>query len=319
MRLGFLFINLKYRKHKVKYMIFGRKKVKKPPDLEWSQSPLIQTPTPSIGVVIGTYGAPAYVALQLEARKKFYPELPCLIHDDSSLDREELKGLCKSAEVDFATTSERHGWSLGDMAAIVAGLDWGRSRKIDIIVKLSRRFLICNDWHLDLQKLAYRTQYATYGNACGYHNLPFRPECMGMHVETWHNSGAVEEMRVYVKRGQRVEQMIERWYQARALRIHQAHAPAILKRREYLFPRDARWGGYAIWDMLGLSRRADVPGVLWHEVHSAEDYFALAQSWGIVQYSLVDFQMPDINEAVREEAAVMGRRNPDFERKTASR
>ena len=288
-------------------------KVPMPPDSEWEQSPVIRTPTPAIGVVIGTYGSPAYIALQLEAWQQFYPNLPLLVHDDSSPEGSDVQTLCRAQGADFATSADRHGWSLGDMAAVVAGLEWGHERKLDIVVKLSRRFLICHDWTPSLQELAFTTQYATYGNACGYHDLPFRPECMGMHVETWHKSGAVREMEQHVEDGCRVAPIIEKWYQALALRIHSEYAPAPVKRREYFYPRDPRWGGYAVWNMMGLSRKSRVPNVLWHEMNSVSDYFDLAQSYGLNHLKLSDFQMPKLDEAVQEEAAVMSRRNPHYE------
>ena len=288
--------------------------VPRPPDEDWRQSPVISTPQPALGVAIGTYGAPAYVALQLEAWRRFYPHIPLLVHDDCSPEGPELQALCREKGASFATTGERHGWSLGDMAAVVAGLDWGRARNLDILVKLSRRFLICHDWTPGLQELAFSTQYATYGNACGYHDLPFRPECMGTHIETWHKSGALEEMKGHLARGCRVAPMIERWYQELALRIHTSHAPAIVKRREYFYPRDPRWGGYAVWNMMGLSRRSRLPAVFWHETCSAQDYLAFAQAWGLTQFTPADFDLPDPDAAVHDEAAAMSRRNPNYAR-----
>lgn len=140
-----------------------------------------------------------------------------------------------------------------------------------------------------------------------------------MHDETWHASGAVEEMRLLVRRGYRVAPMIERWYQSLALRIYKAHAPAIVKRREYFFPRDPASRGYAIWNIMGLSRRSIIPEVFWHEVNSAADYYELALSWGINEFKASDFQLPNGDEAVRQEAIAMGLRNPNFEQNTGSK
>ena len=101
----------------------ARHEISKSADAEWSLAPLVKTPKSSIGIVIGTYGSPAYIALQLEARRRFYPTLLMLIHDDFSSESLVLSLLCEKSKASFAGTSEKHGWSLGDMAAIVAGLD----------------------------------------------------------------------------------------------------------------------------------------------------------------------------------------------------
>lgn len=291
------------------------REIAKPLEADWLLSPIVKTPMPTIGVVIGTYGKPAYIALQLEARRRYFPAVPMLIHDDGSPEGPELKDMCHRSGADFRSSSERLGWSLGDMAAIIAGLDWGREHNLDIIVKLSRRFLIFHEWIAQLQDLAYTTQYATYGNACGYYDLPFRPECMGMHTDTWHRSGAVEEMRHLVLKGLRVENTIECWYQKMAQKIHLSHAPATVRYRESVFPYNTAWSGYAIWNIMGLSRHSAKPNLLWHDINPATDYFELAQSWGITDYTKADFEMPSCAEAVREESRVMRLRNPDFERR----
>ena len=253
---------------------------------------IIRTPTPSVGVVIGTYGAVPYIALQLEARRRFWPTARVLVHDDCSPAAEELEALCGRHGVDFICSPRRLGDHAGDMDTYVAGLEWGLENQIEIVVKVSRRLLLHHDWVPGLQQLAYNTQYATYGNACIYYDFPLRSECVGMHVETWIGAGTVAELRRAIEGGERVAPYLEPWYHQLCWRVHQDRAPAILRRREQLFPRDPRWGGYGIWHMLGLGRHARVPGVLWHDINPPEDYWRLAQAWGLSGLTERDFALP---------------------------
>ena len=39
---------------------------------------------PPFALVIGTFASTAYIHLQLEARRRLYPEVPLLVHDDGS-------------------------------------------------------------------------------------------------------------------------------------------------------------------------------------------------------------------------------------------
>ena len=56
---------------------------------------------PKVAVVVGTFAAVPYVHLHLEARRRFYPEVPLLVHDDGSPKSAELctgaKALRRSA------------------------------------------------------------------------------------------------------------------------------------------------------------------------------------------------------------------------------
>ncbi|MGO8673018.1 MAG: hypothetical protein ACLQVD_16875 [Capsulimonadaceae bacterium] len=291
---------------RLKYWLALDKPYRKNPPLEqWEHGVLIRTCTPSVGMVIGTYGTPAYIALQIAARNRWYPHVPLLVHDDGSPDAERLAALCKASGVDFVGRSQRSGWSLGDMAAVVAGLDWGRQKGLDIVIKVSRRYVLCHDWVPGLQQLAYGTQAATYGNACGFFGIRFRPECMATHVGAWHAAGAVEEMRGRVARGRRVAKWIEEWYQSLVLHVHLSQAPRTVRRWEHLFPRDAHWRGYALWPMMGMSRKSRMPGVLWHDINSCDEYRALARELGLEDFAISDFELPTGAENVRDEEIVL--------------
>ncbi len=56
---------------------------------------ILQTPKARVGVVVGTFAALPYVHLQLEARRRRWPGVPMLVHDDASPQQADLSALCR--------------------------------------------------------------------------------------------------------------------------------------------------------------------------------------------------------------------------------
>lgn len=267
------------------------------PDVERFFPEIVLSPNPKIGVVIGTYAAVPYVVLQLEARKLYWPEVAVLVHDDSSQCQEELRAVCQQYGADFVSTPYRLAATVGDMSAFMAGLNWGKENDLDIIVKLSRRYILYHNWVPGLQKLSYNTQYATYGNSCVYYDYPLRSECIGMNVAVWHASRAVGELRQIVSTNIPPPEIMEKWYHALCCQIHMEYAPTAVRKYEKLFLRHPRAGGFGIWHMMGYSRHSRVPGILWDDIHSPLDYWLMADSWGLKNYKLEDFEDPNMGQA----------------------
>ncbi|MGO8670759.1 MAG: hypothetical protein ACLQVD_05265 [Capsulimonadaceae bacterium] len=297
---------LAYAEWKLNYTLAIDKPYRKgPPDEQWTHGTLIPSPDAKIGVVIGTYGTPSYIALQLATRRRHWPSVPVLIHDDSSPDYPELTDLCLSNGVDITRTPERCGWSLGDLSALISGLDWASRNNIELLVKISRRFILNHAWTFGLQQLAYGSQYPTYGCCCGHFGFRLRSECVAMHVPSWQASGIVRDMREMVSDCRVIDGPIENWYQTTAYQVYLSQAPFTSRRFDYLFPRDPFWRGYAWWPVMGMSRLCRMPGVLWHDANSTEEYLDLARELGLGQYGLDDFIMPDFKDSVRTEAEVV--------------
>ena len=248
------------------------------------------TAPPTVGVVVGTFGSVPYVALQLEARRRFWPDIPLLVHDDGSDDRDALAALCRAYGADFAATSKRQGHVLGDLASLVGGLDWADGR-VDLLVKWSRRFLVYHPWAAPLQMLAVGAQYATYSHACADYFMRFRSECAAFHIGAWRRSATLRRFRQALETGETLPMPIENWYHARVREVHREAAPVSLVRREQVFSRDPSWDGYGLWAIMGQGRHSVMPGVLWHDCNPPDDYFALAQAWGL-PYTLADFRLP---------------------------
>jgi hypothetical protein len=249
--------------------------------------------TPRIGVVIGTYGSVPLIRLQLEARRRYWPNVPLLIHDDCSPDTDELKHLCEQYDAEYYCTSKRLDSAAGDMAVMLHGLDWAQTRGFDLLVKFSRRFIVYHDWSASLAILAYNTQYPTYSAPCCEYRCGCRSECVAFHVSSWRSSDAVRQMREALEKGTTPTIWMEGWYSSQADRIYQQFAPAMTLIRNSRYPRFAKARGIAEWPIFGFGRQASSPGVLWYNSDFCEDYLALAHVFGFSDLTVEDFRSPD--------------------------
>lgn len=266
---------------------------------------IIDSPQPRVGVVIGSFAALPYIHLQLESRKRFWPDVPLLVHDDCSPIQDELAALCASYGAAFVSTPQRLEHYRGDIQAFVAGLDWAQKENIELLVKVSRRYLIFKSWVSALQDLAFTTQYATYGNACADQSFPIRSECMAMHAPQWHKSGVVDAMRQQVENCDlRIfRKPLEYWYFQLAQQVSQSMPLTRAALRDLNYPRGAHWngsywGGYGIWPLLGDGCKCPPPGVLWRYTHQATDYLAKAHEWRLSDYDEADFADPNLGRGV---------------------
>lgn len=260
---------------------------------------------PSIGLCVATHSAVSYVHLNLEAAKRHEPDLPILVHDDSSDKQAELKALCADYGAEFTSTPFRLIPTLGDLSAFVAALRWGHEKGIDIVVKCSRRFIVNKPWVDGLRDLMVNTQYCTASGADCHFFFGFRSEWVAMHVPSYVASGAYAEMEAAVLRNQPYDSLPEAWYHHRARDVHQwAHNPVdfishadnvddpqcdLLVRSEKGFPRPGNYDGF-VWyaGLLGLARSQKINGVLWHDSHTPEDYYKLSTEFGL-DYSYHNF------------------------------
>jgi hypothetical protein len=241
--------------------------------------------TPSIGVVYGTYGSTAYVELQLEALRKYNPLIPVLVHDDCSSRFKELMKLSSRYDTDLHYSTIKAGNSdLGDLCVFVQGLLWAKKKGLDILVKISRRWVTIKPWVDKLKAIAYTTQFPTYSSFCTYFKLGFRTEVIALGVQPWFSSGFVEETLATISRG-KVESIVEQY-------IHHWAQTVIGSTCWYnknllsLLPIDQPFGGcmrgYGVWGhMMGESRMAPPKKQLWHDLHNPHDYARNAASLGL--------------------------------------
>lgn len=237
------------------------------------------TEPPVVGLVVGTFGSPAYVHLHLESRRRFYPHVPLLVHDDGSADSDTLAGLCRDYGALFETNAVRAGHQRGDLSALLGGLLWAQRREIPLLAKLSRRFIPLADWSAALASLAMDSQYATYSSWTHSWNFGFRTECVAMAVRTWHELGLVDQLLCKFLSGSHL--LVEDFVHdlARRAAFHNVEAARAYDAR--VGPRPVASAGYAIWDFPGFDRVAPSPNFLWHNSTDAVGYFALSQQWGL--------------------------------------
>lgn len=214
---------------------------------------------PSFALAIVTYGSVAYVRLALAVRAKFYPDVPALVVDDCSKEKDALAEVCAQYGADFHCNAERFDHTRGDMMAFATALKWS---KADVLVKMSRRFVPTIDWRPSLRTVVAETQHATYA---GVNDATWglRTECIALDVRRWtHKAATLEEIA-------RTSTWL--WVE---------------KAMQDLAVQIVPWGtgnhdGAALWDYPGLGKWCRTDGHLWHDTASHEDYAALGRSLGL--------------------------------------
>jgi hypothetical protein len=244
---------------------------------------------PRIGVVIGTFAALPYIHLQLEARRRLYPDIPLLVHDDGSLQADRIASLCKSYGCDFESNNTRQPPYVGDLTAFVGGLAWAQSTGLDILVKFSRRWLFLTDWATSLRALALESQYATFCSYTTSFNFGFRTECIGLAVAKWGCAEIVEDLWGSIRRPR--EMLVEGYLHEFARRLERHNCPRAERWRE-AHPMPDHRSGYALWTLMGTDRCERSPYYLWHNFAKCAEYQRQASEWGL-NYSVADFEDPN--------------------------
>jgi hypothetical protein len=245
--------------------------------------------TPKVGLVIGTFAAVPYIHLQLEARKRFYPKIPILIHDDASHRQKELARLCADYGADFESNAARQPPCVGDLTAIAGGLLWAKEKGIDLLVKASRRWIFRTDWATDLRRLAMASQYATFCSYTTTFDFGFRTECFGMSVNAWTNPPIFAELTEPIRDGRTV--FVEGFVHNLARKLESFQSEEAEQWR-IAHPMPRARSGYAQWGMMGTDRCASSANYLWHNCDSAAEYYRTAVDWGL-PYAESDFADPN--------------------------
>lgn len=219
---------------------------------------------PKLGLVIGTHGSPAYTHLHLKTARLLYPDVPVLVHDDGSDEAAALDGLCGEFGAEFSFNVRRLGHYRGDLSAFMAGLRWAKRSGVELLVKMSRRWLPLRDWREELTQLALEGQFATFSSYCDECHFLFRTECVAMHVGAWH-----ETWRDYWRVCHFKEEVgvLEAYVHHLAKRVHKQVSDTP--------------GSYVYWPLLGTSRFRRTPDVLWHSANATADYAARAAELGL--------------------------------------
>jgi len=250
---------------------------------------IFETQRPSVALVIGTFAAVPYVHLALESSRRYYPAVPLLVVDDGSPEAPRLEALCREYGVGFRGNPWRSGHTIGDIRSCICGLDWAASLGVELLVKMSRRFIPLHDWTPALQAIAWESQYATFSQRCLHFSFGFRTECIGFHVPSWRSPSVRTGLGEIVERNQPVfvEGCLHRF--ARGI---QASACDLNRRHQALYPRPADSDAYGIWPIMPDRRMTKKSDILWHDCDAPADYCRIARDFGL-SYSVEDFLDPD--------------------------
>lgn len=224
--------------------------------------------SPRLGLVIGTHGTPAYIHLHLENAKQLYPDVPVLVYDDCSDKILELNQLCVDYGADFDFNHQRLGHYLGDIFIFAKSLLWAKRQGVELLVKMSRRWLPLRDWREELTALAMEGQYPSYSSYCAYCRFMFRTECVAIHVDSW--------LTVW-------NEIYSTAIAGEDIGLPEAYMHGLAKKV------CQKPGSYVMWPLLGESRFTHYPDVLWHSSCAISDYTARAKELGL-PYEDRDFE-----------------------------
>lgn len=242
---------------------------------------------PRIGLIIGTYAAVPYIHLQLESWRRHCQDMALLVHDDCSPQWREIRALCRDYGAEFSTNSSRLGHVVGDMVVFEQGLEWAVQRKIDLLVKFSRRFVPLVEWQSSLTALACESQFATYSSLCQFHGFGFRTEALAMHVHSWLTYGGLGPIQAQIAIGS--SDLVEAVVHAGAQKVH-SHACSACQKYEAAHPSPHDASGYAHWPLMGNNRCQPRADLLWHESCRPAEYHRALLQYGIRRYSEDDFE-----------------------------
>ena len=234
---------------------------------------------PRVGLVISTFGAAPFVELGLAVCRRLNVSVPVLVHDDGSPERQALMRLCTTYGATFQCNSSRLGHEMGDLSSIVGGLNWARANGVDLLVKMSRRFIPVTEWAANLQTLAEETQFATYGRPCRSYGLPLRTECFAMAVEPWSRPEVLGEITAFMLKN-RMSILLEQYVFHLAQLAYEMNCVAAREwEREHVraTPRPPAID----WPFLSQGRLQKSPNHLWHETTTPEEYSAIGRSVGL--------------------------------------
>ena len=253
--------------------------------------------TPEIGVVIGTYGSVAYIDLQLHYLINVNKIKHVLIHDDCSDKQAELKELAKKYNVDFYSTDKRMYYrscvgSIGDTNAFFIGLEWAKSKNLDILVKLSRRLIPCYNWKHDLITLEKNSDANTFSSFCTKDPFNLRTECVGLHVKSWSNNYPMQCMNFTIQNEYTI--FAEFWFHELAKTLAGNNNSKLWEEYQKKYKFGYLHSGYAMWqDILGTCRyNSDNrhSNVLWHMYSKSEDYLEKSKEIFGNKYTIEDFK-----------------------------
>lgn len=218
-----------------------------------------------IGVVVGSFGMPSAVQLNVAAIRHFNGNnIPILVHDDSTPPARDPCGYFQQKhDFDFYSTPHQLGHIPGDISCFTTGLEWAERLGLKYLVKLSQRFLFTKrDWLAARSKESEEFGIITASQNNAIHGIRpwgydgIRTECVMMRVQDWCRPAVFEALRAFPATPEHSIAEVARKH------VH-PHLPI------------ARWRAF------GPDKAVKRDGVLWHDANPDADYQALAVELGV--------------------------------------
>lgn len=236
---------------------------------------------PSCGVVIGSYGMPGVVELNIAAVRHYCGNVPILIADDNTPDSQGRKRILQLAEkwdgVDVIINKENLGHAPGDVRAFRNGLLWAKRKYIKYICKLSQRFIFVKKRWLQNavdEMMMYAAKVST--QPCYHLNMNFhmRTECVFLEVAPCVTTPKF--MKFLEPANGKIMASAEDWMTA-----------AIAEGKLVDTHADGR-AGFHRCSLLPIDRFKKVPHIIWHNTDGVDvynqggkAYFELAEKLGV--------------------------------------
>lgn len=140
------------------------------------------------GVVIGSYGMPGVVELNVSAIRHTCGPVPILIADDCTPESEGRARLACIAEkwgTDLVISEKNNGHARGDVIAFQRGIEWAMELGLDVLAKFSQRFILtATGWLQNDGEWLIREQHHVASQAAHHLGMffPMRTEAVLMAV-----------------------------------------------------------------------------------------------------------------------------------------
>ena len=228
----------------------------------------------SVGVVLGVAGNPDLVELQL-----YYlcvvNKLPVLVHDDIEIACTSTKAVIdkyvnEGYDVTYTCTETKLGHLRGDIDAVAEGLKWAANRSIDLLFKVSARWVILREWATELTALAKDTEAITLSSYTTSYNKGFRSEFFGMNVAAWYSM--YDKIKAYTKQPADEKTIsgrtVERILHVIAMSLAKTHATYTYMYKMAAQGIDKQQQGYILIPLMGTDRKKPTADILWHDAYT---------------------------------------------------
>ena len=226
------------------------------------------------------------VHLHLESRRRFYPQVPMIVHDDGSDQTERLQELCVAYGANFFSPQESLGPARAHISATLLAVQSAQQLGLELAVTMSHDFIPLANWVPQLQHLAATSQYAAYGGETREGGL--RSECLAFHAPSWSAEEWEARMEGAVESGLGDAGSVGDFLHDLARAVQAGAASEANAAYERLYPREPVTGGYGFWPWLGQDDTQRQPSLLWRGADSAWEYYRLALAYGL-PYQYADF------------------------------